>query len=227
MAEGKEEVKLFRTWSSPFALRIVWALKLKGIEYDTIFEDLSAKSSLLLQYNPVHKKVPVLVHNGRAISESFVILEYIEDTWKQTPLLPQDPYERALARFWAKFGEDKILPSVWNTFITQGKEQEEAKALALENLNIIEAELGGKKFFGGETIGLVDIAVGWMANLVGVFEVITGLSLISAEKFPNLFGWMKSFSDVPEIQENWPSHEKLVAKFQAIREAKLAEITPP
>ena len=103
------EVQLFRTWSSPFALRIVWALKLKDVPYDTIFEDLANKSPLLLQYNPVHKKVPVLVHNGKSVAESFVILEYIEETWKQCPLLPQDPHDRATARFWAKFSDEKVI----------------------------------------------------------------------------------------------------------------------
>lgn len=104
------EVKLFRTWSSPFPLRIIWALEMKGIEYDMIYEDLSNKSSMLLQYNPVYKKVPVLLHKGKPISESLVILEYIEETWKsKTPsLLPGDPYERAMTRFWAKFGDEKV-----------------------------------------------------------------------------------------------------------------------
>ena len=109
-----EEVKLFRTWSSRFSLRIVWALKLKGIEYETILEDLQNKSSLLLQYNPVHKKVPVLLHNGKPILESLVILEYIEETWKQHPLLPEDPCEKATARFWARFNDEKVHNSLFS-----------------------------------------------------------------------------------------------------------------
>ena len=105
MAEG---VKVFRTWSSPFAFRVVWALQMKGVPFENIYEDLSEKSSLLLHYNPIHKKVPVLVHNGKPLAESLVILEYIEETWKQTPLLPEDPYKRATARFWARFGDDQV-----------------------------------------------------------------------------------------------------------------------
>ncbi|KAA8515754.1 hypothetical protein F0562_018635 [Nyssa sinensis] len=217
-----EEVKVFRTWSSPFALRIVWALKLKGVEYETIFEDLTNKSSLLLQYNPVHKKVPVLVHNGKHMAESLVILEYVEETWKGTPLLPEDPYEKAMARFWAKFGDDKIAPSIFHAFVSQGKEQEEAIAPVMENLKFIEEELKGKKFFGGETIGFVDLALGWIANLISVLEEIIGLKFIEAEKFPLLVEWIENFSDVPVIKENWPPRDKLITKFIATRERILA-----
>ncbi|MFS7906360.1 putative glutathione transferase [Helianthus anomalus] len=103
------EVKLFWTWTSPYAQRIVWALKLKGIEYETMFEDLANKSPLLLEYNPVHKKVPVLLHDGAPICESLVILEYVDDKWNTTaPLLPDDPLARATTRFWAKFCDDQV-----------------------------------------------------------------------------------------------------------------------
>ncbi|RVW21288.1 putative glutathione S-transferase [Vitis vinifera] len=205
-----EEVKLFRTWSSPFALRIVWALKIKGVEYETIFEDLSNKSPSLLQYNPTHKKVPVLVHNGKPIAESYVILEYIDETWKETPLLPEDPYEKAMARFWAKFGDDK------------GKEQEEAMVEAMENLQFLEEELRGKKFFGGERIGFVDLALGWLANLISILEDVAGLKIVGEDKFPLLSTWMKDFADSPIIKDNWPPRDKMIAKFQALRDAKLA-----
>ncbi|VVA25378.1 PREDICTED: glutathione [Prunus dulcis] len=100
MAEA-EEVKHFGVRGSPLSLRVDIALRLKGVKSKFCEEDLQNKSPLLIKYNPVHKKVPVLVHNEKPIAESLVILEYIDETWKHQglPILPQDPYQRANARF--------------------------------------------------------------------------------------------------------------------------------
>ncbi|GER48722.1 glutathione s-transferase [Striga asiatica] len=216
-----QELKLFRTWSSPYALRVVHALKIKGLEYETVFEDLTNKSASLLEYNPVHEKVPVLVHNGKPICESLVILEYVDEVWKQFPLLPRDPYDRAMARFWAKFGEDKVLLSIWGVFISKRKGLDEAIGQAIENLKFLENQLKGKKFFGGQTIGYLDIALGWMANLISILEEIADLKLVDPEIFPLLSAWMIDFADYPLIKECWPPRDKMVEKFKAMREPYL------
>ncbi|KAH6772903.1 hypothetical protein C2S52_004260 [Perilla frutescens var. hirtella] len=210
------ELKLFRTWSSPYALRVVHALEIKGLEYETVLEDLKNKSSSLMEYNPLHKKVPVLLHNDKPVCESLVILEYIDQVWKHSPLLPQDPYERSMARFWAKFGDEKVMPSIWSVFVSQGKEQEEAIPQAVANLKFLEEQLKGKKHFGGETIGYLDIALGWMANLISLLEEIIDLKLVDAENFPLLSAWMNNFSDDPVIKECWPPRDKMIEKFKAM-----------
>ena len=107
--EEENQIKLHGMWGSTFTKRVELALKLKGIPYEYIEEDLSNKSQLVLKYNPVHKKVPVLVHDGKPIIESLIILEYIDETWKNaTRLLPDDPYERAKVRFWASFLNQQV-----------------------------------------------------------------------------------------------------------------------
>lgn len=99
-----EDVKLLTHWVTLYGQRVEIALKLKGVPYEAVEVQMwPEKPQLLLDANPVHKKIPVLIHKGRPLAESMVILEYVEDTWPQPSLFPADAYERATARFWADF----------------------------------------------------------------------------------------------------------------------------
>lgn len=106
---SKEKVVLLDCWVSPFCMRVKIALLEKGVEYENREEDLfGGKSELLLKSNPVYGKVPVLLHNAKAICESTIIVGYVDETWPSPPLLPPCAYGKAQARFWADFIDKKV-----------------------------------------------------------------------------------------------------------------------
>ncbi|KAG5583793.1 hypothetical protein H5410_044227 [Solanum commersonii] len=188
-----EKIKLLGVSLSPFTHRVEWALKIKGVEYELIVEDPQNKSPLLLESNPIHKKIPVLIHNGKPISESMVIVEYIDETFEGPSILPKDPYDRAIARFWAKFLDDKCLPAMGKALLGNEEEKEKAKEECSELLKILDNELKNKEFFVGDKIGFVDIAANVLAFWMGIIEEASGVILVTNKKFPNYYAWRDNY----------------------------------
>ncbi|XP_019226775.1 PREDICTED: probable glutathione S-transferase [Nicotiana attenuata] len=207
---------------SPFTHRVEWALKIKGVEYELIVEDPQNKSHLLLQSNPVYKKIPVLIHNGKPISESMIILEYIDDTFEGPSILSKEPYERALAHFWAKFLDEKCLPAMEKVFFGTEEELVKAKEECNELLKILDNELKDKKFFVGNKIGYADIAANLMAFWMGIIEEASGIVLVTSEKFPNYCVWREEYLNCSQVKDNLPSKDALFSHFQARFQAAAA-----
>ncbi|CAA7047435.1 unnamed protein product [Microthlaspi erraticum] len=229
MGGEREEVKLLGVWYSPYAIRPKIALSLKSVYFDYFEEDLfGSKSELLLKSNPVHKKVPVLIHNNKPILESLNIVEYIDETWNSSgpSILPSHPYDRSQARFWSAYVDDKWFPALRAAAITKS---EDAKAKRMEEveeglLRLEEAFVTiskGKPFFGGEAIGFMDICLGSYLVLLKAREKLKGEKLLDESKTPSLCKWAEEFlyddtvkNVVPEIDKVAEFLEKLEAMTQ-------------
>jgi glutathione S-transferase len=179
-------------WVSPFGQRVRIALAEKSLPYEYVEEDLMAgKSDRLLQSNPVHKKIPVLLHGGKPVNESLIIVQYLDEAFPDSrPLLPSDPYARAQARFWADYVDKKVYDCGSRLWKLKGEPQAQARAEMLEILKTLEAELGEKEVFGGEQgFGFLDVAfapfTAWFESYekYGEFKV--------AEVAPGIEAWAK------------------------------------
>ncbi|XP_057509219.1 glutathione S-transferase U17-like [Actinidia eriantha] len=223
------DVKLLGASPSPYVNRVQIALNLKSIDFEFLEETFGAKSELLLKSNPIHKKMPVMIHNDKPICESLIIVQYIDEVWTTGPtILPSDPYDRAIARFWAAFVDDKWYPALKELRMAEG---EEAKTAALEKLMEMMAlwedafaKCGkGKGFFGGDCIGYLDIAFGSFLGWLRVTEEMLEIKLIDEAKTPGLAGWAERFCSHEAVRGVIPETEKLIElakKFQAIAKAQ-------
>jgi maleylacetoacetate isomerase len=93
-------VKLYTYFRSSAAFRVRIALNLKGLDYQPTFVHLAKGEHRQPAYAAVNPQalVPTLEEGGRLLTQSLAILEYLEETHPQPPLLPQDPFERARVR---------------------------------------------------------------------------------------------------------------------------------
>ena len=207
-------------WSSPFVLRARFALNLKGVPYTYVEEDLfgdGTKSRLLLASNPAHGgKVPVLVHRGRPVAESLVILEYVDEALPDShprllPSCSDDPHGRAAARFWAAYVDQKLLPT-WAPLYGGATAEERVKAAGevVAVLETFEGVLGEKEFFGGEVVGLVDVVLGGFIGWLRASEAMCGVRTVDPTRTPLVAAWAERFGALEGVREIVPDVARLV-----------------
>ncbi len=102
-------LKLYSFGPAANSLKPLLALYERGIPFES--KHLSAASfdqhsDWFKAINP-NGQVPALEHDGRVVTESTVICEYLEDAFPDYPSLrPADPYLRAQMRVWTKWVDE-------------------------------------------------------------------------------------------------------------------------
>ena len=84
--------------SASFRVRI--ALNLKGLPYEYVSVHLAKGDHKLSGYaaKSADRLVPLLEIDGESLSQSMAIIEYLDETHSNSPLLPKDPLGRAKVR---------------------------------------------------------------------------------------------------------------------------------
>ena len=137
---------------SSAAYRTRIALNLKGVDYDQADVDLrtgAQRSEAFLGLNP-QGLVPALEVDGAVITQSTAILEWLDETYAEPPLMPADALGRARVRGMVGLIASDIHP--------------------LNNLRVLTAL---RTTFGADQAQIDAWAGGWM---VPGFEALTALT---------------------------------------------------
>ena len=107
-------IRLYSYWRSSAAYRVRIALNLKGLPFETMPVHLlqDGGQQHTPEFNDLNPQelVPVLLHGSRILRQSMAIIEYLDETHPNPPLLPADPLGRARVRALAQTVACEIHP---------------------------------------------------------------------------------------------------------------------
>ncbi len=168
-------MKYYGFWRSLAACRVRIALALKGVKAEEIPVNLMQGEQLKPEYRKVNPQavVPSLIlDDGATLFESMAIIEYLDETHPQPPLLPRDPKGRdrvrGLAQIVACDGHPLLVPRVRNYLEKELNIDEAARTRwcqhwLMEALKAVESHLAKEKDTGKYCHGyrptLADICV--------------------------------------------------------------------
>jgi glutathione S-transferase len=106
-------LELYNAPVSTCSQRVRMALAEKNLEWTDRRVSLRDGAQLKPEYLAINPNglVPTLVHDGKVIGDSSVILEYLEDVFPAHPLRPADPFALARMRMWRQYIDEVPTPA--------------------------------------------------------------------------------------------------------------------
>jgi maleylacetoacetate isomerase len=181
-------VKLFSFWRSLATFRVRIALNLKGITPDEVIDvnlmQGKQREEAFRKVNPMMALPALIEDDGTVLFESLAILEYLDETHPNPPLLPKDPKGRArvrgLAQIVACDTHPLIVPRVREYLAHEYKIDEPGVLKWGQHwhtaaLKALEVNLAGSKQTGrychGDSVTIADICLAGQAVGSHYFKV--------------------------------------------------------
>ncbi|KAF9925477.1 Glutathione S-transferase zeta-1 [Modicella reniformis] len=169
MSTATKQAVLYSFWRSSCAWRVRIGLNLKKIPYEIRPINLTTDENKTPEYKKIQPfgAVPAYIDNDdkdTALVESVAILEYLDETRPEFPLLPKDPYEKSVVRSLVQAIAMDIQPICQSRvlrYIGSEKEDEWAKHFLSEGFSALERMLektAGKYAFG-DLITMADVLI--------------------------------------------------------------------
>jgi glutathione S-transferase len=205
----------------PYVQRAVISLTERNIPFERVDVDLADKPDWFKVISPLGK-TPVLKVDERAIFESAVILEYLEET-QPMPLHPSDPLRRAEHRSWIEFGS-ATLNDIWGFYVAPDESAFAAKAKALsDKFDLVERRLDHGPYFDGSQFSLVDAAFGPVFRYFDVFDRIAEFGILVGK--PKVAAWRRSLAARPSVRGAVvPGYDARLWAFLETRKSHLARV---
>lgn len=126
---------LYHHGSSVCAAKVRFLMAEKGLKWDGVYIDILKGEQFTPDYMKLNPKavVPTLVHDDRVITESTVICEYLDRTYPDTSLHPDDPWDYAQVRYWSKAVDEELHPAC-GALTFAGSHRHTVRALGEEKL---------------------------------------------------------------------------------------------
>jgi len=189
----------------PFCWKVKLALVEMGIDWEETVFLTPERPEDFLALNPAGT-VPVLSDGETVVTDSSVILEYLEDKAGKPTLLPPDPASRANARALNLYAAAAIGPVLREVVFEKRDKPEaewdwariEAGAIGwIECLQRLEQWLGDNEFFA-ERFSFAECALIPRFGLAELYGV--GVS----KALPNLFAWFERMKARPSYARTMP-----------------------
>ena len=113
-------LELYHWEPNAFSLKPLIALHEKGLDFKSHYVDWTSfdqlgpgapRLNLEAEHNP-ESEGPILVHDGAVITESFFMMEYLEDAFPDVPLKLRTPHGDWQVQVWGRFNGERAAPAI-------------------------------------------------------------------------------------------------------------------